>query len=260
MSPDAEEIPTLHEHPGSTPTEPMVVDNHLVLPGTQPIDIGEGQTAPLSLLLSCRNPHCRYCTEGWVRRIEAGKPVTKVCACCVDRYRKRLAAMAREAKAAATITVAPLPSAAEEERAKRRVDRLSREVAVLEEEMAARGGKYVDRTADVAAAYLRHQAEEAEHADALAAVRAEIAEVQTRMGQLQTILEGAVVTARRLEQAHALAEAAAADCQRELEARRTEFEASVRGLRRELDRAQRRLARARGYNGLVVDDAGEARG
>lgn len=247
--------------PGATPTEPLVVGDHVVVTGNQPIDIGQGQTAPLALLLTHHNQHCRYCTEGWVRRIEGGKPITKVCACCVDRLRKHLAAEARAARAATAIGVAPLPSAIEEERTKRRIERLARDVSTLEAELRARAAKFADATLDLGFASARHCAEAEQHANEIASTERHCARVREDMDALEERLKGLAAALRSatedmvlVKAAHAIAAAMATDAKTELERRGERFEESVRGLRRELDRALRRLARARAYNGLAAGE------
>jgi hypothetical protein len=250
MGPDP--APALVEAP-----EPQQVGEHMVVNGDYRVDIGGNQTAPLQLLLDHRNRNCPLCTEGFVRRIEGGKTITKVCACCVDRYRKKAAQAARDEARAKTLEVARVRNERDEAAAQRRVERLSRETAVLEEEIAGKARRFADRTADLVATAARHAADAQDHAtgmlldrDEARRVAGEIAVMQVQLRDLHLALIGVNDSANAREEARTLALSMKADVDAELGRQRAAFEDSVRGARRDLERAQRRLARARGYNGL----------
>jgi hypothetical protein len=230
--------------PEFTPAEGRVLTN------ASPITIGKNETAPLGELLACRHRRCRHCSEGWVYRPgPGGSRISSVCRCCVLGWRQK---RAKEAAAAAgpAIGVTPLPPAAVEERARRRVERLARDLAALEQERDQRVASFDARNADLIAA-VKSAAATAQDESALALkAQAEVehltrgvADAEKRLGIMRAALAGQEAALAAHREAQALAQAMRADAEGEIERRRGTL--ALGTLNKEIAKTRRRLAAAR---------------
>jgi len=226
-----------------------------VLTSASPIALGNGETAPLGELLACRHRRCRHCTEGWVYRPgPGGARIAAVCGCCVLGWRQK---RARDKAAAAgpAIGIAPLPTDAEVERARRRVERLALNLDALEQERAQRLQRFDERNGDLIAA-ARSAAATAQDESSLALkAQAEVDHLadgvlgaEKRLAQLVESRAGWAAALESHREARAIAEAVQHDAEAELERRRAEL--SLAALDKDIAKLRRRLTAARIYNHL----------
>jgi hypothetical protein len=239
-----------------TPSAGQVVDGLTVLTPDKQVKIGEGEYASLGALMACRDPHCNLCTEGWLRiATRPGHFRSVVCGCCVSRFRKRRAAARRDEAGREEVVVAPPGVAVQKARLDRRVTRLGEAVAAIEQNIAKR-----EQAASVAIGRMeeetrRHAAAAQDHSSSVVRARAdadrleaEIADAERRLGDLRLARRGAIESAQADLAAVELATALQQDIDERIAQRREELATETRGLRRELDKAKRRLSTAINYN------------
>lgn len=242
------------------PTGPTVVEDLVILKPDKQVEIGRGEFAPLGSLIACRDPHCNVCTEGWVRVVTGPRRVRNdVCGCCVARFRRRREA-ARRAEAESEAVVVASPGAAlQKARLDRRLSRLTDEVTALEAKIAHCESLLAGDIASLEREARRHEAAAQDHTTIAAKARSdahkleeEIREAETRLADLRLRRQGKLAAADADEQAVELATALQQDIDERITQRRAELADDTRGLRRDLEKAKRRLATARGYNMEVL--------
>jgi chromosome segregation ATPase len=102
------------------------------------VDLGRGQRAPLSEVLSMHDPGCRYCTGGWQRYHEGPQERQRLCGCAVRRMRRKLQG---ETPSTPAVVVTKNP-ALEAERQEKRRQRLTAHLAKLDGDLAKVRAEY----------------------------------------------------------------------------------------------------------------------
>jgi hypothetical protein len=229
---------------------PQASESLVMLKADTPIALGNNQYAPLADLLAHRDPHCKYCSEGWQRRNEHGRTKAYVCGCCKERYRKAKAAEARAKAEEETIGIAPIPSPEERQRRERMIEQASATHARLEGELAERKAEFERSTANLDEAAKRHAAK----------VQDGNSEVTRRTSYVQQFEQAVVDAERRLTDSKAalerertslqsasdaldLSKAMFEDVRAEKCRRQVDFEHGTRRLRRDIARAREKLKR-----------------
>lgn len=222
-------------------------------------DIGGGVKVPLIPLLAMRNPNCRHCRDsnGWVTFVEGDVRVPRVCACAVERFRKRDEHRKKTIASHGDIKAAPYQPG-QRERVERRLGRLGQEVARLEADMAERKKVFDESILHLDMTSKGHRTAEQDLASEIVRrtadiddKRAELVAAERRVSELREAIKGETESIAQAEQAKALAVAMFEDTRREMNRRHVEFERSTSRLRKEISKAQARLARARIYGDAV---------
>jgi hypothetical protein len=241
----APELPAA-AHPG-----PQFVGEHVLLRHDQPIDIGDGTKVALGELLGSRHKRCPHCSEGWVHRPRPdGTRVSAVCGCCVQGWRTE---RARAVEEAARIPVASL---AWQEKARKRVERLARDLAGLEDERAERVRRFDEDNAELLASARSAAASaqdefslglkadrEAEH------LRGGVADAEKTLARMRAALGGAEAQSLAHRQSREIALAMQQDAEQEIERRRGGL--NLGRLDRDIAKLRRRLTGARIYGGVA---------
>jgi hypothetical protein len=236
------------------------VEKLVVFKPDRQVQIGRGEYASLGALMSNRDPHCNLCTDGWVRRVKRpGHVNLEVCGCCVARFRKHRDAARRDEADRETIAVAPPGLAHQRERLDRRVTRLTTAVTRIEEQITRREAGLAQAIEGLQQEARGHAAAAQDHAATALKARAdvqrleaEIAETERHLIELRQKRQGAMGAADADERAVELAAALHQDIEERIGQRREAFAGETRSLRREIDKARRRLATAVAYNHDVI--------
>ena len=103
-------------------------------PDTAEVDIGNGQRVPIAELLSMADPHCRFCVDGIQRYHDGARERTRLCGCAVRRMRRKLAGETPSEPLGRVVKNVTL----EQERARKRIDRIEKELGDARSELDRR--------------------------------------------------------------------------------------------------------------------------
>lgn len=218
----------------------------------------QGDRFSLAEVLAHADHNCKTCYgRGTVEvHVSPEKTQPALCGCAARRHARsrRLAARAAEEAAKPSLPL-PVVNEREVQRARGRIERLSRDLHALQAELAEREERVRDRCAphEVQA---KDAAARLEEKGARYSLRGEmIARKRERIAALKAELTAEDAALRELwREANAISGEAAKDAAdvaaaaKAIAAERQAFDEKTAGLRREIEKMTRRLATARGYN------------
>jgi hypothetical protein len=241
----------------SAPPEPVSVEP--AAPGT-PTPQPEGEervligrySVPLAWALSCGRGDCRDCSgKGWIERVDQ-RGVRVLCHRCVmPRATRRLDEQMRAAQQLHVPLAAPGPDAAEQERHQRKVSALRRQLAELEDELTRRGVRHeraVEAERQACGALIAAEQEASTRvlvqSVKVDTLREEVSALERALAARRETLKGAEAALAAFRQEHEAAATKRAGGESPVLRSDERFAKDTVGLRKEIERARRRLTLA----------------
>ena len=229
-------------------------DQPLTLPRL--VKFSDGQTAPTDEVLSFASSNCTTCYgRGTISIATArdGKAQTEICTCASRRYLKSKQVLAR-ATEPPTITAKTEGSEKRRQSEELRIERLSREVAKLEDELASRERHFNEKQASVRQIAISAEKEKDQSEVLTRIVDSDIRKTQADIEKYESVLQGfrkhlqdLLSQRKELAGRDAQIESVIGEAQSKVEIALNRFTKDNAGLVKDIDRARRRLATAKAY-------------